>query len=136
MTARSTSFAQEVLLKGDDDELGNEDTEDVRLGEAADTVLEALTDGVTVTIVVTVNDVEALVDTDGDRETADVGDGDKETAAHAAFAHANVCVRAAVSGRPAINSDDAPSSCSVCVVARSAQSPHTSSLARLVKTTD
>lgn len=65
----------------------------------------------------------------------DVGDGDADTAAQAAFAHANVCDRAAVIETLASNSDDAPSSCSVCVVARCEQtgSPgHT----RLVKTTD
>ena len=75
---------------------------------------------------------EALTDADAVIDRV----GDAGTAAHAAFAHANVCVQLAVSGTLASTSADAPSSSSVCVAARAWHALQARSSARLVKTTD
>ncbi len=77
------------------------------------------------------------LDRDGERDgdAADDSDGEADTAAHTAFAHANVCVKALVSGTLESTCADAPRSNNVCVAARFWQKSQTSSGARLVKTT-
>jgi hypothetical protein len=77
----------------------------------------------------TEGDGDAMVDEDcmrdfdreGERDgdAADDSDGEADTAAHTAFAHANVCVKALVSGTLESTCADAPRSSSVCVAARS-----------------
>ena len=61
------------------------------------------------------------LDRDGERDgdAADDSDGEADTAAHTAFTHANVCVKALVSGTLESTCADAPRSSSVCVAARS-----------------
>lgn len=83
-----------------------------------------------------------VTETEAECEEKDEADGEGDAAPHNPFAHVKICVNAFVSARLESTSALAPSSCSDCVVARSAQPGVTQShsykkvLGRLVKTTD